>query len=85
MSIMMRITSTLIWLRELSEMKAEGFEDSLCTDLGGPPPPPPLSLPPLMKNRRRPRGVCDSALLIVYGGHVFFPGCVENDLIGCYS
>ena len=26
---MMRITSTLIWLRKLSEMKAEGFEDSL--------------------------------------------------------
>ena len=22
---------------------------------------------------------------IVYGGHVFFPECVENDLIGCYS
>ena len=32
MSIMMRITSTLIWLRKLSEMKADGFEDSLCTD-----------------------------------------------------
>ena len=80
MSIMMRITSTLIWLRELSEMKAEGFVDSLCTDL---PPPPPLPLPPLMKNRRK--GVCDSAQLIVYGGHVFFPEWVENNLIGCYS
>ena len=28
--------------------------------------------PPLKKNRRR--GLCDSALLIVYGGHVIFPG-----------
>ena len=28
--------------------------------------------PPLSENRRR--GVCDSPLLIVYGGHVIFPG-----------
>ena len=33
---MMRITSTLIWLSKLSEMKAEGSEDTLCTDR---PPP----------------------------------------------
>ena len=31
------------------------------------------------------RGVCDSPLLIVYGGHVIIPRRVENDLIGCYS
>ena len=34
---------------------------SLCTDL-----------PPLRKNLRR--GICDSLLLIVYGGHVIVPG-----------
>ena len=41
MSIVMRITSTLIWLRKLGEMEAEGSEDTLCTDR-----------PPPRKNRR---------------------------------
>ena len=32
------------------------------------------------------RGVCDSPLLIVGGGHVIFPGmCRKYNLISCYS
>ena len=64
MSIMMRITSTLIWLRKLSEMKAKALRIA-CVQTPHSPPPPPHR-----KNRRR--GGCDSPLLIVSVGHVIF-------------
>ena len=46
------------WLRQIIDLRDS---DSMCTDL-----------PPLRKNQRR--GVCDSLLLIMYGGHVIVPG-----------
>ena len=32
-----------------------------------------VHVPPLLSKNRR-RGICDSPLVIVYGGHVIFPG-----------
>ena len=77
---MMRITSTLIWLRKLSEMKAEGSEDTkripVCR---------PLSPQGKSENHYLGHHSKTTCRKIVYGGHMFFPECVENDLIGCYS
>ena len=70
---MMRITSTLIWLRELSEMKAEGFEDSLCT--APPPPPAPFPSSPNEKSKKAQGRLRFSAANRVWRPRVFSGMC----------
>ena len=56
-------------------MKAESFEDSLCTDLGAPPPPPPFPSSPNEKSKKAQGRLRFSAANRVWRPRVFSGMC----------